>query len=270
MKVYLMTDMEGVAGVINAPDWISPESRYYESGKTLLTEEVNAVVDGFFAAGATKIVVQDGHGYGAINGILLDERAELQRGWGLWPYPFGVDRGFDAMAWVGQHAKAGTTFAHLCHTGSFGVIDFTANGISIGEFGQVALCCIELGATPIFGSGDRAFAREAEALIPGIGTVEVKYGVNPKVGADLTTEEYGNIMLGAVHIHPDKARERIRRGAYDALKRYRENPESFRPPKLTGPFTVRVECRPSGDKPGYVRENTHPDSFIKAINGLYT
>ena len=51
MKVYIMTDLEGVAGVMNSTDWIYPESRYYERGKELLTKEVNAAIDGFFAAG---------------------------------------------------------------------------------------------------------------------------------------------------------------------------------------------------------------------------
>ena len=29
-KIYLMTDMEGVAGVRDAVDWLGPEGRYYE------------------------------------------------------------------------------------------------------------------------------------------------------------------------------------------------------------------------------------------------
>ena len=37
MKVYVMTDMEGVAGVIDSPNYCFPESRYYERGCELTT-----------------------------------------------------------------------------------------------------------------------------------------------------------------------------------------------------------------------------------------
>ena len=49
MKVYIMTDLEGVAGVINFADWVCSDSKYYEDAKILLTEEVNAAIDGFSA-----------------------------------------------------------------------------------------------------------------------------------------------------------------------------------------------------------------------------
>jgi hypothetical protein len=33
ISVYIMTDMEGVAGVLDFDNWTGPESRYYELGK---------------------------------------------------------------------------------------------------------------------------------------------------------------------------------------------------------------------------------------------
>ena len=66
-KVYIMTDMEGVAGVLDFENWCKPESRYYELGKELLTLEVNAAIEGFSRGGATEFLVADGHGYGGIN-----------------------------------------------------------------------------------------------------------------------------------------------------------------------------------------------------------
>ena len=116
MKIMIMTDMEGVAGVQNAEQWLTPECRYYETGRKLLTLEVNAAIEGFLAGGATEIVVADGHGAGAINIELLDSRAQLERGWATgWPGPSLLSGNFDAVAWVGQHAKAGTPHAHLAH-----------------------------------------------------------------------------------------------------------------------------------------------------------
>ena len=63
---------------------------------------------------------------------------------------------FVEVAWVGQHAKACTPFGHLCHTQSLEYIDESVNGVSIGEFGELALCG-RLGVAPIFGGGDEAF-----------------------------------------------------------------------------------------------------------------
>ena len=74
ISVYIMTDMEGVAGVLDFEQWTSPESRYYDLGKEFLTLEVNAAIEGFARGGATEFLVADGHGHGAINPKLLDPR----------------------------------------------------------------------------------------------------------------------------------------------------------------------------------------------------
>ena len=55
MRIYLVTDLEGVCGVMNFRDWCTPESRYYEEAKRLLTAEVNAAVEGFLAGGAAEV-----------------------------------------------------------------------------------------------------------------------------------------------------------------------------------------------------------------------
>ena len=54
MKVYVMTDMEGVAGVVSSTDYCAPESRYYEVGRELTTLETNAAIEGALAAGKLK------------------------------------------------------------------------------------------------------------------------------------------------------------------------------------------------------------------------
>ena len=64
MRVLIVTDLEGVNGVLNFPDWCTPEGQRNEVGCRFLTEEVNAAVKGFFNAGATEVIVVDGHGSG--------------------------------------------------------------------------------------------------------------------------------------------------------------------------------------------------------------
>ena len=266
MKLAIMTDLEGVAGVINSTDWIYGNSKYYETAKELLTKEVNAAVDGFFAAGADEIVVLDGHGGGAINGLLLDSRAELQRGWGKGPWPLGLDDGYDAIAWVGQHPKAGAAFGHLCHTQDFDVIDCTINGISVGEFGQAMFTAQQFGVVPIFASGCVAFTKEAQALVPGIETVAVKRGLMEGSGDECDYNQYEHRNWAAIHKHPEVARKLIRDGAYSALLRFRANPTSFVPTELSAPYTRTYVLRPRGDQPGSSNTVSHPTDFVAMMN----
>ncbi|MGH2354558.1 MAG: M55 family metallopeptidase, partial [Chloroflexota bacterium] len=62
MKIYIMTDMEGVAGVVSSVDYGAPDSRHYEVGRELTTLETNAAIEGALAAGAREFLVVDGHG----------------------------------------------------------------------------------------------------------------------------------------------------------------------------------------------------------------
>jgi len=266
MKIAVMTDLEGVAGVINSTDWIYPQSRYYEVGKELLTCEVNAAVDGFFAAGADEIVVIDGHGAGAINGLLLDPRTQLHRGWGAGPYPLGLDRGYDAIAWVGQHPKAGTEYGHICHTQSFVVRDCVINGISVGEFGQDIFVAAQYGTVPIFASGCKAFAKEAQQLVPGIETVIVKEGLMEGTGDECDRDAYELRNWAAIHKHPEAARKLIREGAENALRRFIEKPESFTLARLSPPYSMTYYYRAHDGKEPWEKTFTHPTDLNAMMN----
>ena len=264
MRIYLMTDMEGVCGITNWADWCSPEGRYNDKGKALLTAEANAAVEGFLAGGAAEIMVADGHGSGGIDASLLHPQAELMRGWPeLWPFFLDKKR-YDAVAWVGQHAKAGTPLAHLAHTQSFAYRDESINGVSVGEFGQFALCAGELGVPVIFGSGDQAFTEEAQALVPGVETVAVKRGTQPDPGHYLTSKAYGLHNVHAIHLSPTAARKRIREGAQRAVERARK--ELFSLFKLDPPYERVTVLRSNETEPPRIARNTHPESIVKLFN----
>lgn len=265
MKLCVMTDIEGVAGVLNFQDWTGPGKLHYDLAREFLTLEVNAAVDGFFAGGATEVLVVDGHGPGGISVNLLDPRVEIQRGWLDGPWPLCVESTFDALAWVGQHAKAGTEYAHLAHTQSLAYLDESVNGVSIGEFGELAMCASELGVRGIFASGDKALTKEAQALVPGIETVAVKRALCKGADADLTQEQYARATASARHLHPVRARELIRAGAERAMQRAKQ--EEFGIIPLTPPFDRVVKYRRSADRPyTTVQRMTHPTSFIGVMN----
>ncbi len=266
MKILIMTDMEGVAGILNHDDWVIPEGQFYAKGVNLLTQEINAAIIGFASAGAEEIVVVDGHGAGGIDPEALDERALLTRGRGVNVWPWGLDNTFDALAFVGQHAKAGTSYSHITHTQWFNYIDLSVNGISIGEYGQLALCAMELGVPTILACGEQALCKEAEALTPGVVTVSGKRGLLPDGLAHLDTESYRNAKLSAIHKAPTLVRSLIRKAAKRALLQLKQNPAAYRYPMMTAPFTRTIRFRKNGAVNPYETSSQHPDSIVALMN----
>lgn len=247
MRIYIITDLEGVNGVLNFNDWCVPEGRRNETACKFLTEEVNAAVEGFFAGGATEVIVLDGHGSGgSIRGEYLDKRAALQRGTKDFPVMFDK---VDAIAFVGQHAKAGTANAHLAHTQTEEAVDFCINGVSIGEFGQFAYAYRELSIPTIFAAGDLALTREARELVPGIFTAAVKEGFNAPQNSSCSADNLLAHESAALHYPREQVLENIRKQSMLAAEKFQQSPESFAIKPLPGAnYTVTAEYRPTARK----------------------
>ena len=226
MKIYLMTDLEGVAGVWKWEDREDDSRENFEyrmRARRLLTGEVNAAVSGFFDGGATEVIVNDGHGAGyTIDVELLDDRVTVIHGK---ERPFWLpmlDETCDATALVGAHAKAGTPKANLCHSMSGAIRDYSFNGISHGEIGMQAMIAGHYGVPMVFLSGDLHACREVESFIPGIVTAATKEGLS---------------LLSAAALSPDTSCERIYTAAQEAMGEVGE----IEPYVMQGPITFREE-----------------------------
>lgn len=273
MKIMLVTDLEGVAGVTNFADWCTINSPYYDKAKRLLTLETNAVIEALFEGGATEIRVVDGHGPGALDVELLDERVELQRGAASPVWPFTLDSSFDGIGWVGQHAMSRTPYSHISHTGSFEVFEATANGIPVGEFGEFALCAAELGVPVFFAAGEKAFTEEAEKFAPGVVTAAVKQGSNSEEGLDdVTAEVYSRSKLAAIHLSPARSRALLREKAAEAIRKLQQTPEAFHTTQLQPPYEIITRLRKSEKQPDLPAATfrRHETSFIAAMNAKAT
>ena len=271
MKIMIMTDMEGVTGVHDYKKCCTADGCYYQTCRRLLTQEVNAAIAGFFAGGATEIVVATGHGYDSLDRELLDERVEMLTGHFQPIWPWGLDESFDALAFVGQHAKAGSDYAHLAHTGSFAVLDFRVNGISIGEYGGFSFCAMELGIPVIFAAGDRALTLEAQALTPGVFTVAGKHGLISDGGqsAAQTAEEYQNRNLASSQRSPQSVRAELTRTARAAAEQWHRDKTVFHYPDLHPPDRmawVHRRTESAGPEALYVED---PASYIACKNRLH-
>jgi D-amino peptidase len=209
VKVFIVSDMEGVAGIVKWQQVLGGHAMYDE-GRKLYTGEINAAVRGAKAAGATEIVVMDCHGAGegwTFNSLIpeeLDPDCEyvVQNEWT--EYIEYLESGVDAALFVGMHAMAGTRDGVLAHTvsgSSWWRLRF--NGVEVGESGINAALCGTWECPVVLVTGDEAACREGRELLgPGLTTVAVKKGLG---------------RFSARQYPAPKARELIEAGAKQSL-----------------------------------------------------
>ena len=222
LKVFISVDMEGVAGVIHWED-VGREGMDYGLFRKLMTQEANAAIMGALDAGATTMVVRDSHG--SARNILPDQlhsAAELIRDWSGGPLSMmeGIDETFDAVIFIGYHARAGTSDAVLKHTMTGTIFDVVLNGKRMPECGINAFIAGNYGVPVVMVSGDSAVCEQAKELFGDVETVAVKEGIGK----------------AAKMLHPEKAQALIRKKTARALKRLKD----FKPFKLNPPYTMEV------------------------------
>ena len=182
MKIYMMTDLEGVAGVADFEDRMTDTHANFfvrRRMQRLLTGEVNAAVEGLFAAGATDVIINDGHGAGyTLDFETLDPRVQVVHGHERPTWLPLLDDTCDATILIGAHAKASSPPATCYHTMSKAIRDWSINGVSIGEMGLQAAIAGHYGVPMVYVSGEYHACREIETLIPGIVTTTVKRGLS--------------------------------------------------------------------------------------------
>jgi|WetSurMetagenome_2_1015567.scaffolds.fasta_scaffold334599_1 D-amino peptidase len=221
LKVFISVDMEGVAGLIHW-DETSQGGPDYQLFRTLMTGEANAAVRGAFEGGATEVVVRDAHD--SARNILpdqIDARARLIREWnGPLSMMEGIDKTFDAVVFIGNHARAGTPNAVLKHTMSLSLFDVVLNGVRLPEAAWNAAIAGYFDVPVVFLSGDTAICKQIQEIVGPIETVAVKDGMGP----------------AASMIHPLKAQEMIQSGVRSALK----NLKAYKAYKAASPFKLEI------------------------------
>jgi D-amino peptidase len=222
LKVFISVDLEGICGVINW-DETSQGGPDYPLFRKLMTQEANAAIEGALAAGATEILVRDSHGSGRnILPDLLRPEARLLRDWTYGPLSMmeGIDKSFDAVIFVGYHARAGTPDAVLKHTMTLSIYDVILNGKKMPEAGFNGAIAGYFGVPVVLVSGDQAIAQQAKELFGEVEAVVVKEA----------------IATAAIMLSPVRAQGLIRTKTTAALKRLKD----FKPYKLNPPYNLEV------------------------------
>lgn len=215
MKLYITLDIEGVTWVTSKEQGShgSPEWSYM---RTLLTQEINAAIEGAMEAGADQFLVNEGHSKQRniipheLNraALLLTGREKLLH------YMHRIPEGFDAMFMIGFHAGPGKQHAVMQHT--FHAYDLQVNGITLSEVGLGMALAGHYNIPTLLVTGDEETCLEAKELVPNIETVAVKKGVS---------------NVAAIHLHPAVAQEKIRQTAKRAIERKDEiKPFFIKPP----------------------------------------
>ncbi|MFE0464948.1 M55 family metallopeptidase [Kitasatospora sp. NPDC058965] len=226
MKVFISSDMEGTAGVV---DWeqcrpAGPEYGYY---RELLEREVNAAIEGAAAAGAREFLVNDSHSAMAnLRPDRLAGRARYLSGRHKPMYMMqGLDASFDAVFFVSYHGSMDGAAATLSHTyNPRAIAEVRLNGVSAGEAAINALVALGHGVPVALITGDDVTARQADPFCPGLRSAVVKTSVS---------------RFAADSLHPEEACELIRQRAGEAV---RELPGA-RLPAITLPATLTVRFR---------------------------
>lgn len=229
MRVLIMTDMEGVSGIV-VWEQVNGGAPLFEEGRRLYTEEINAAVRGARAAGAQEVVVVDCHGAGGgwtFNSLvpeLLHPECEWVAHHAWSRYTELLEQGCDAALLLGMHARAGTPDGVLCHTISTTTWrNLYFNDQVVGEIGINAALCGHYGIPVLLVSGDEAACREARALLgAALVTVAVKRGLT---------------RYSARQVPPVRARRMIE----DGVRRALETRPAVQPYVPDRPTTIRID-----------------------------
>ena len=217
--------MEGVAGIAR-DEQTDPSSPLHAASRHLLTQEVNAAVEGALEAGVQEVVVSDGH-WTCLN-VLPDElhpRAELVSGYPRRRYmASGLGPGFDAAFFVGYHAAAGTPDAVLDHTYADDrvVHQVRLGGVPQCEGSLTGYLCGTFDCPVALFTGDAAAVSQMHEFVLEVEGVVVKEGLGRQAARSL---------------HPRVARDRIRTGAARAIERL----HNIRPMRLDGTVELEVD-----------------------------
>jgi D-amino peptidase len=223
VKVYLSSDMEGTAGVVDWTQCIGPSAEY-EHYRRLLQDEVNAAIEGALSAGATEFLVHDSHS--TMQNLRPEQllgRARYLSGKQKPMYMMeGLDSSFDAIFFISYHGSMASAASTLSHTyNPRAIAKVTLNGTEVGESGINALVARGHGVPIVLITGDDTTAEEARVVCPDISAVVVKSSVT---------------RFAADSLHPAEACARIKEAAAAAVAGL----GSARPPQIELPATLEV------------------------------
>jgi D-amino peptidase len=228
MKIFISSDMEGTAGVV---DWdhVRVGGPLYPYYCELLTNEVNAAIEGAMRAGADEFLVNDSHSKMAnLKPSELAGSARYLSGRVKPMYMMqGLDETFDAVFFISYHGSMSSQGSALSHTyfpTAFAQISI--NGIIAGEAGINALVAKAYGVPVALITGDAITAQEMSPFAPSARAAVVKNSIS---------------RFAADSMHPREACELINEQAFQAVSSLATADQVA----VSTPTTMEIEFRTS-------------------------
>lgn len=179
-NIYIIADIEGSSGY-----WKQRGSMYSlpEIGlaRLELTKDVNAMIEGFYRAGAENIIVKDfhGNGYNVVREV-LDKRVKLVSGYYLKPIlALGNPGKSTCFAIIGGHPASGED-GFVPHTLSSRFLKLEADGKAVSEIDLLGSVLAPFGIAPLMFVGCEKACKSVEESIPGISV----YGLDKSKGKE--------------------------------------------------------------------------------------
>ncbi len=255
MKLYISSDMEGVAGVTT---WKQVDARTphpeYATYRRYYTQEVRSAIDGAREAGASEILVNDSHG--PMHNLLFDELPDDVR------VIFGnrkphsmvqnADGGFGGAFFVGYHGGIGDENAVLCHTYTPSVIyEVRVNDVVCSEATINAGLLGYYGVPLLLVTGDRTTVEGVQRQMPWVHGAIVKESVGSFAADSLT---------------PQSAQVLIRNAAREAILQAKK----AKPYRFTSPLALDVQLVTAAQAdlvatiPGFTRTGGRSVRYVHA------
>lgn len=176
MNVFILTDIEGIAG-INTIEQMNRLGEEYVASRQKLTESLNMAIDICIKNGAERVYFLDGHGGGGnVFDELVDKRAEKCT-IAKWQELLREGK-IDCQIELGAHTRAGTHGGFLDHTlSSTRIFYIKVNGREMSEVALHATLCGKYGVPVIAVLGDEAACVQAREYMPDIYTGALKKAV---------------------------------------------------------------------------------------------
>ena len=264
MRVLISADAEGITGITNTNELLFGRP-HYEFMRQMMTDDVNAAVEGAFAGGASSVVVNDAH-WTMTNVQIerLDPRAELIKGFHKHLCMVEGVQEADAVFFLGYHARTGDSDGVGNET-ILGreIVEIRMNGRPVGESEINAAVCGQFGVPVVFASGDDLYEKELRETLPAVEFGLTKYALDRWTARCLA---------------PARSQANIREAAQRAVAR--AGAGEFSPYRLAGPLALSVTFSSTAEAlmasliPGSVRETPRTvtytaDTAVDAWKGFF-
>lgn len=226
MKLYIVADMEGIAGVVSEEElgeYKHGNSEDYQKARIQFTNEVLAVCEAALESGVEEIIVNDFHGNG--RNLLLEkfppEVLIIRGGFRKTAGYDLLDSSYLGLVILGAHAKSNTFDSVLAHTYT-NKVEFELFGEPLGEFDLLALIAGEKKVPTILISGDNKAVEQACKTLPSTLSVVTKWSIGRN---------------SAMCLHPSQVCTLLKEETKRAIKKARE----IEPPEIMPPVQLCIK-----------------------------